>query len=75
MPSPPPGLLLPDDPARMFHFLELLNRHRIEVRALARDITAGGKSFVAGDANLVLMTQPQYRLIMAMFEQRYFIDV
>ncbi len=60
----------PDDPARMFHFLELLNRHRIEVHSLARDITAGGKSFVVGEAYLVLMTQPQYRLITAMFERQ-----
>ncbi|MGY8985328.1 MAG: M14 family zinc carboxypeptidase [Sphingomonadales bacterium] len=60
----------PDDPAKMFHFMELLNRHRVEVRTLERNITAGGKTFIAGESYLVLLAQPQYRLIMAMFERQ-----
>ena len=57
----------PHDAARMYHFVELLNFHRISTYELARDITINGTAFVAGEAMIVPTAQPQYRLIRTMF--------
>ena len=57
-----------DDPARMHHFVDLLNYHRISARMLTRDITVNGESYAAGDALIVPVAQPQYRLIRSLFE-------
>ena len=58
----------PDDPARMFHFLEMLDLHRIRAYTLAREVTEGGITFAPGRAVVVPMQQPQYRLIRGMLE-------
>ena len=58
----------PDDPARMHHFVDLLNYHRIGAHTLTRDITINGKSYSAADALIVPVAQPQYRLIRSLFE-------
>lgn len=60
----------PGDPVRAFHLLELLRRHRIEVRPLVRDLDIGGQRFVAGEAWAVPLDQPAYRLVQAIFDRR-----
>ncbi len=59
----------PDDDSRMYHFLDLLTYHRIKVYELSRDVTINGRSFAAGVARIVPMSQPQYRMIRVMFER------
>ena len=58
------------DPARARELVEILTRHRIEVRELARDVELEGRAFVAGQAWVVPLDQPQYRLARAVFERR-----
>ncbi|ANM28434.1 hypothetical protein ABI59_00510 [Acidobacteria bacterium Mor1] len=58
------------DPARARELIEILTRHRIEVRGLTRDIELEGRAFVAGQAWVVPLDQPQYRLAKAVFERR-----
>lgn len=58
----------PGDPARMHFFTDLLNYHRIKTYELARDITVNDMTFKAGEALIVPMSQPQYRLIRSLFE-------
>lgn len=50
-------------------FIDLLNGHKIEVRALEEDLTADGKTFKAGAAFVVHTKQKQYRLIKSLFEE------
>ena len=57
-----------DDTARMYHFVELLNFHRITTHELTQDISINGTDFVAGEAMIVPLAQPQFWLIRAMFE-------
>jgi len=49
-------------------FIDLLNRHQIEVYALEEDLSAEGKDFKAGSSYVVHTAQKQYRLIQSMFE-------
>lgn len=58
----------PGDPARLHFFADLLNYHRIETHRLARDVTADGKSFAAGEALIVPASQAQHRMIRSVFE-------
>ncbi|MEX2257679.1 MAG: M14 family zinc carboxypeptidase [Woeseia sp.] len=58
----------PGDDARLYHFVDLLNFHRVRVFNLARDITEGGTTYRAGEAMIVPMDQPQHVLIRSMFE-------
>jgi len=58
------------DPARAWAFRDLLARHRIEVRPLAAEVTAGGHAFKPGAAWVVRVDQPQYRLLHEMFVER-----
>ena len=58
----------PRDPARMYHFLDMLEYHRIRVHALAREISEGGRTYRPGEAFIVPLAQPQYRLIRGIFE-------
>lgn len=60
----------PGDKARLFHFVDLLNFHRIQVYALQQDITQDGIRFRAGEALVVPLDQPQHQLIRAMFERQ-----
>ncbi len=59
----------PGDDSRMYHFLDLLTYHRIQVYDLARDINVNGHTFAAGEARIVPMSQPQYRMIRVIFER------
>lgn len=58
------------DPARAWAFRDLLAQHRIEVRPLAAEVTAGGHTFKPGAAWVVRVDQPQYRLLTEIFTQR-----
>ncbi|HRI60035.1 MAG TPA: M14 family metallopeptidase [Saprospiraceae bacterium] len=57
-----------DLPARAL--LDILLRHRIEVRSLKQDITVDGQAFEAGNAFWVPTEQAQYRLIEAIFSRQ-----
>jgi hypothetical protein len=59
-----------DDPARVYHLLDILRGHQIEVHRLDRDITADGHRFEAGRAWVVPAEQPQYRFLTSLFETR-----
>jgi hypothetical protein len=50
-------------------FVTMLLRHRIEIYTPKNDITVNGKTFKAGDAFIVPMQQPQYKLIKTFFEK------
>jgi len=58
----------PGDDARLYHFVDLLNLHRVRIYDLARDIVEGGITYRAGQAMIVPMDQPQHLLIRSMFE-------
>ncbi|MDZ7645235.1 MAG: hypothetical protein U5K76_14150 [Woeseiaceae bacterium] len=58
------------DDARLYHFVDLLDFHRIRVHTLGRDVTEGGITYRAGEAMIVPLDQPQHQLIRAMFETR-----
>jgi len=58
----------PNDASRLYHFIELLNNHRIKTYELSRNIDVNGNTFVAGDAIIVPLRQPQYRLIRGIFD-------
>src|SRR5690606_37082435 len=58
----------PGDPARMYHFLDMLQYHRVRAWRLGRQVTEGGIRFSPGEAVVVPVNQPQFRLIRGMFE-------
>lgn len=56
------------DPYRMDALCDLLDRHHIQWAPLHKDLTVNGVSYTAGDACGVLLSQPQYRLVLGMFD-------
>ena len=58
----------PNDAARMYHFVDLLRSHRIKAYELSRNINVNGKVFTAGEAMIVPLRQPQYRMIRGIFD-------
>ncbi len=58
------------DQGRVYHFLEVVLRHQIDVYQAARDISVNGTEFKARHSYIVPLNQGQYRLIKALFEQR-----
>lgn len=58
----------PNDAARLYHFVDLLNYHRIKTYELSRNIDVDGKSFAAGEAIIVPLRQTQYRMIRGIFD-------
>ncbi|MBA3850689.1 MAG: zinc carboxypeptidase, partial [Opitutus sp.] len=58
------------DPARAWAFLDLLAKHRIEVRALANEFSVNGRTYSPGKAWVVLTQQSQYRLLTEIFTKR-----
>ena len=58
------------DDARMFHFLEMLDRLEIEVYRLGRTVREGGHTFKPTDSFIVPSNQPSYRVIRNLFETR-----
>ncbi|HUO86889.1 MAG TPA: M14 metallopeptidase family protein, partial [Thermoanaerobaculia bacterium] len=58
------------DPARAGELVSILDAHGIAVHRLARDTSAGGRTFHAGEAFVVPAAQRQARLAEALFERR-----
>lgn len=58
------------DQKRAHELAELMSRHRIEVYHTIKNTMIEGFTYEAGDAFVVPMQQPQYKLIKAMFERR-----
>ena len=58
------------DRARATELIDILVRHRIEVRELEDDVTIEGRTYAAGAAWVVPLDQRQYRLIKSIFEYR-----
>ena len=58
----------PSDPARLYHFVDLLNFHRIDSYALSKDISVNGEAYSAASAIIVPLAQPQFRLIRGLFD-------
>ncbi|MBR9826979.1 MAG: peptidase [Alphaproteobacteria bacterium] len=57
------------DPARLNMFVDLLDRHDVDVYALGRDVRAGGRTFEPGEAFIVPMAHTQYTMIRSIFDQ------
>ena len=58
------------DAAKTFHLAEILNRHKIKLHKLKKDITIQGKNYKKGYSYVVPKNQKNNRLIKAMFEKR-----
>jgi hypothetical protein len=58
------------DRGRLRAFLALLAAHRLEVRALARDVEVGGVRFAAGEAFVLTLDQPRRAVALGLFETR-----
>ena len=58
------------DPARAFHFIEMLRRHKIIVHKLARETSIDEFTFQPGTAWVVPADQKKFKLITALFERR-----
>lgn len=69
------------DPVRDSAFVDLLLRHRIEVRRLGKDLEIDGRGFTGGRDFIIPLQQPQVRLVrsffdrVTMFEENVFYDV
>lgn len=59
-----------NDLGRTFDFANLLSMHKINVYALAKDITIEGDNYLKGSAFIVPTDQAQYKMIRTMFEAR-----
>lgn len=59
-----------NDPARAQAFLDLLHRHRIDVRPLTKEFAANDTTFKPGAAWVVPVEQSQFRLIHEIFVER-----
>ncbi len=59
-----------DDPARAYHLIDILRRHKIAVHELAREITIDEFTFRPGAAWVVPTEQKKFKLITALFERR-----
>ena len=57
-----------EDPVRTYHLLDILMRHRIDVRRLAQSVEKDGMRFEPGTSYVVVLAQRQYRLIRSLFE-------
>ena len=58
------------DSGKVFQFLDILNRHQIEVYKPASDFAVDNETYPAEHSYLVPLAQPQYRLAKSIFEQR-----
>ncbi|MFZ9718349.1 MAG: M14 family metallopeptidase, partial [Chitinophagaceae bacterium] len=59
------------DASRNHLFLEMLQRHQIQVYEAKQNIDADGKRFNAGSAWVVPTAQPQYKLVKTIFEKTF----
>jgi len=58
------------DQYRLREMQRILTIHQVEYYALSRDIDVDDQSFSAGQAYIIPLQQPQYRLIKSIFESR-----
>ncbi|OGU74991.1 MAG: hypothetical protein A3G43_08025 [Ignavibacteria bacterium RIFCSPLOWO2_12_FULL_56_21] len=58
------------DPVRTQLMLDVLLRHKIEVRRLSKTYRDGGEAFESEFGYVLPARQPQYRLVTALFERR-----
>lgn len=56
------------DPSRLAHFVDILQRHQIDVYQLGQAATIAGKSYSPGNAYVVPLDQLQYRMVKVAFE-------
>jgi hypothetical protein len=59
----------PKDPTRVYHFLQLLSRNKIEVRLLLKKLKINQKIFAANQAYIVETNQTSYRMLKGLFSQ------
>lgn len=59
-----------EDQVRVFEFLQLLRRHQIEVFHLGKNSSISLKNYLTDYSYVVPLSQPQYRLVKAIFEKR-----
>ena len=57
----------PKDPAKAYHFIQLLERNKIKVKALAKPLTLDEQTFDPADSYIVETNQASYRMIKGMF--------
>ncbi|MFK8009725.1 MAG: M14 family metallopeptidase [Saprospiraceae bacterium] len=62
------------DKSRLTHFVNLLQKHDIQVQTLQQNISAGGKQFDQEHSYYVPLEQPQYRLIKSVFDPIFKFD-
>ncbi len=65
---------IPNDPARLYHFTQLLQQHQIAFYQSTQDITQQDSHFPADQSYVVPMAQKQYHLIKALFEKNTTFD-
>jgi hypothetical protein len=58
-----------NDKAKAYHLAEMLKRHRIDLYRPSSNVNAGGNTFRPETSYVVPLSQPQYRLIRAIFEK------
>lgn len=59
----------PEDPARLFHFLQLLDRNKISVKPLLKDLEINDKQFFANQAYVVETEQLSYPMVKGLFSK------
>ncbi len=59
----------PGDPVRLHKFKTLLTLHDIQAHALSRSLSIRTQTYQAGEALVIPMDQPQYRLIKGIMER------
>ncbi len=59
-----------EDQGRIYHFLDMLKRHQIDVYRVSQDVDVGGRKFNPEHSYIIPLMQSQTRLIKALFEQR-----
>ncbi len=58
----------PYDKNRTKAFIDMLLQHNIEIYELSEDISSGNIDFEVGNAYMIPVAQPQYRMVQTMFE-------
>ena len=61
---------VPNDPARLHRFLEVLSRHDIMSYRLAKDIAVEGTNFPKDDSYVIPAAQPEFRFLKDLFARR-----
>lgn len=65
----------PKDPATIYHFAKVLDRHDIKFHKLKNQVKKGGKTFTPGTSYIIPLEQKKHQLIRAMFtKQKRFQD-